>query len=126
MDVGWHLDPGAPLTLGEANGLRGYGLNAFNGDRRFLFNVEDRVFVWDELFRLLDIGAVVFYDSGYAWPASSAIKLTELKNAVGMGLRAAPSRSSDNTPVRIDAAYALSNNSTRSRWSLSIQAGQAF
>ncbi len=126
MDVGWHLDPSAPLSLGEANGLRGYGLNAFNGDRRFLFNVEDRIFVWDELFRLLDVGTVAFYDSGYAWPSTSSIKLSDLKNAVGLGLRVAPSRSAANNPVRIDCAYALSSNQTRSRWSLSIQAGQAF
>ena len=126
LDVGWHLDPAAPLTLGEANGLRGYGLNAFNGDRRFLFNVEDRLYVWDELLRLLDVGAVAFYDSGYAWPATSSIKVGDLKSAVGLGLRLAPSRSADNSPVRIDAAYALSSNQTRSRWSLSILAGQAF
>ena len=126
LDLGWHLDPAAPLVLGESSGLRGYGLSAFNGDRRFLFNIEDRLFVWDELFRLLDVGAVFFYDSGYAWPTSSSIKLGDLKNSVGMGLRLAPSRSADNNPVRIDLAYALNDNQTRSRWSLSIQAGQAF
>jgi outer membrane protein assembly factor BamA len=126
LDLGWHLDPAAPLTLGEANGLRGYGLSAFSGDRRFLFNIEDRIFVWDELFRLLDVGTVVFYDSGYAWPSTSSVKLADLKNSVGLGLRVAPSRSADNTPVRIDVAYALNDNQTRSRWSLSILAGQAF
>ena len=126
LDLGWHLDPATPLTLGESNGLRGYGLNAFSGDRRFLFNIEDRIFVWDELFRLIDVGAVAFYDSGYAWPTTSSVKLADLKNSVGMGLRLAPSRSTDNSPVRIDLAYALSDNQTRSRWSLSIQAGQAF
>ena len=125
-DLGWHLDPASPLTLGEANGLRGYGLNAFTGDRRFLFNIEDRLFVWDELFRLLDVGAVVFYDSGYVWQPSSSINVADLRNSVGLGLRAAPSRSGSNNPVRIDLAYALNDNQTRSRWSLSILAGQAF
>ena len=126
LDLGWHLDPGAPLALGELNGLRGYGLSEFKGDRRFLFNIEDLIFVWDELYRLLDVGAVAFYDSGYAWPAASPVKLGDLKNSVGMGLRLAPSRSSGNEPVRIDLAYALSDNQSRSRWSLSILAGQAF
>ena len=125
-DLGWRLDPAAPLTLGESNGLRGYGLSAFTGDRRFLFNVEDRVFVWDELWRLLDVGAVAFFDSGYVWPTTSPINLVDLRNSVGLGLRAAPSRSGNNSPVRVDLAYALNDNRSRSRWSLSIQAGQAF
>jgi outer membrane protein assembly factor BamA len=126
LDLGWHLDPAAPLTLGEVNGLRGYGLSQFSGSRRFLFNIEDRIFIWDELWRLLDVGAVAFYDSGYVWPSSSSIKLADLKNSVGVGLRLAPSRSGSNDPVRIDLAYALSSNQSRSRWSLSILAGQAF
>jgi hypothetical protein len=126
LDLGWKLDPGAPLILGEANGLRGYGLNAFSGSRRFLFNVEDRIFVWDELWRLVDVGSVLFYDSGYSWPAPNTVRFGDLKDSVGVGLRLAPSRSADNSPVRIDLAYALSSNQTRSRWSLSILAGQAF
>lgn len=126
LGLGWHLDPTAPLTLGELNGLRGYGLGQFTGSRRFLFNIEDRIFVYDELLRLFDVGAVVFYDSGYAWPSASSVKLADLKNSVGLGLRVAPSRSSSNNPVRIDLAYALSDNRSRSRWALSILAGQAF
>lgn len=126
FDHGWRLDPSAPLTLGEVNGLRGYGLNQFSGDRRLLFNIEDRLFLWDQLLRLFDIGAVVFYDSGYVWPSSRSVKLADLKNSVGLGLRVAPTRSNNNSPVRIDLAYALSDNQSRSRWSLSILAGQAF
>lgn len=126
LDLGWHLDPATPLVLGEVNGLRGYGLSQFTGNRRFLFNIEDRIYVWDELLRLIDVGMVLFYDSGYVWPSSSSIKLADLKNSVGLGLRMAPSRSAGNDPVRIDLAYALSNNQSRSRWSLSILAGQAF
>ena len=125
-DHGWRLDPAAPLTLGEANGLRGYGLNQFIGSRRFLFNAEDRIFVYDQLWRLVDVGAVAFYDTGYVWPTSSSVKFSGLKSSVGLGLRLAPSRSGNNDPVRIDLAYRLNDNQTRSRWSLSILAGQAF
>ena len=126
LDLGWRLDPASPLTLGEANGLRGYGLSAFTGDRSALFNVEDRIYVWDELWRLLDVGAVVFFDSGYAWASSTPVNMVNLRDSVGFGLRLAPSRSANNGPVRIDMARALSNNESRSRWSLSILAGQAF
>lgn len=126
LDLGWRLDPAAPLVLGEFNGLRGYGVGQFTGSRRFLFSMEDRVYVWDNLLRLLDIGAVVFFDSGYVWPASGTVKLGDLRNSVGAGIRIAPSRSAGNSPVRIDLARALNGDSGRARWSLSILGGQSF
>jgi hemolysin activation/secretion protein len=123
---GWRLDPATPLTLGESNGLRGYGLRQFTGNRRLLFNVEDRIFIRDEVWSLLDVGAAVFYDSGYVWPASNPVRFADLKNSIGVGLRLAPSHSNDNSPVRIDLAYALSDNRSGSRWSLSIMGGLGF
>jgi outer membrane translocation and assembly module TamA len=69
---------------------------------------------------------VVFYDSGYVWPSDSPARFSDLKNSLGLGLRLAPSRSSNNSPVRIDLAYALSDNQSPSRWSLSILGGLAF
>ncbi len=125
-DMGWRMDSTSLLSLGEASGLRGYGLNTFTGDRRFLVNFEDRVFVWDNLWRLIDVGTVAFFDAGNVWPVSAPLNVNDLKSSVGIGLRMAASRSSDNTPVRIDLAYALNDNHTSSRWSLSILAGQAF
>jgi outer membrane translocation and assembly module TamA len=91
-----------------------------------VLNIEDRIYVWDDLFRLLDIGAVAFVDSGYVWPAASVVRVADLKNSVGLGLRVAPSRSGSNSPVRIDVAFPLSHRSSRTMWSLSILAGQAF
>jgi hypothetical protein len=126
VDCGWRMDPYAPLSLGEVNGLRGYGLNEFSGSRRFLFNIEDRIFIHDDLFRLFDVGAVAFFDSGYAWPTSKAVDASDLKNSVGLGLRLASSRSAGNSPVRVDLAYPLNDHYGRTRWSLSILAGQAF
>ena len=126
LDHGSRLDPLEPLVLGEFNGLRGYGVGQFTGSRRFLLSIDDLVYVWDDLIRLMDIGAVVFFDSGYVWPASAPIKLGDLKNSVGIGLRVAPSRSSGNSPVRIDLARALNGGTGRPRWSLSILGGQSF
>lgn len=126
LDLGWQLGPGGQMSLGELNGLRGYGLNRFTGSRRFLYNLEDRVYVWDDLFRVLDVGAVAFYDSGYAWPEGSSMNLADLRSSVGLGLRAAPSRSGSNSPVRVDLAYPVGRRTGISSWSLSILAGQAF
>ena len=126
LDLGWRLDSTHQLALGEVNGLRGYGLNDFTGDRRFLFNIEDRLYVYDDLFRVIDVGAVMFYDSGNVWAANRSMKFGDLKNSVGVGLRVAPSRSGSNSPVRIDLAFPMRQRSGGSRWSLSILAGQAF
>lgn len=123
---GWRLDPGSRLALGEDNGLRGYGLGQFQGDRRALFNAEDRFFLWDEVLRLVDVGAVAFYDAGFAWKAGAPVRPSDLRHSVGLGLRLAASRSATNRPLRIDAARALNPNGTRSRWTLSILAGHAF
>jgi len=125
-DHGWRLDPGSLLKLGESNGLRGYGLEQFSGERRLLLNVEDRFFLMDELLRVLDVGAVLFYDAGWAWGSATRTQLTNLRHSVGVGLRLAPSRSGSNSPVRIDLARALNPNGTATRWSLSILAGHAF
>lgn len=125
-DHGWRLDPSALLGLGESNGLRGYGLSQFQGDRRLLLNVEDRLFIRNEIFRLIDLGAVAFFDSGFVWPRRTQMDLRDLRHSIGIGLRLAPSRSASNQPIRVDLARALNPNGTSSRWSLSILAGHAF
>ncbi len=126
LDYGRRLDPLAPLVLGGFNGLRGYGIGQFTGSRRFLLNLEDRMYIWDDLMSLMDIGVVLFFDSGYVWPAAGPIRLGDLKNSVGVGLRVAPSRSASNSPVRIDFARALNGTTGRPRWALSVLGGQSF
>lgn len=125
-DHGWRLDPGSRLTLGESNGLRGYGLGQFSGERRLLVNAEDRFFVYDDWLKILDVGAVLFYDAGYSWPARDRTRLSDLRHGVGIGLRVASSRSASNSPLRLDVARALNPNGADSRWTLSILAGHAF
>jgi outer membrane protein assembly factor BamA len=126
LDIAWRLDPAEPLLLGEFRGLRGYAVGQFAGNRRVLLNVEDRVYVWDDLFRVMDVGLVFFFDSGYVWPVSKSVRLSDLKNSVGAGLRLAPSRSAGNNPVRIDLAHGLNGSQSPSNWLLSILGGQAF
>lgn len=122
----WLLDPLAPITLGEDSGLRGYRSGQYKGARRALLNVEDRIFIRNEIWSVLDLGAVLFFDTGCAWAAGHPPGARDLKSAVGVGLRMAPSRSGSNSPVRVDLAYALNDNRSRSPLLLSILAGHAF
>lgn len=86
---GTDLDPDRLLGLGYSNGLRGYSRDAFTGDKRLLFSVEDRIFLADTLFRLVALGVLVFFDTGFVWDEGQSIDLADLRYAVGTGLRVA-------------------------------------
>lgn len=126
FDQGWRLDAPHLLYLGDDNGLRGYHAKQLQGTRKFVFNAEDRVFLFQNLMKLVDGGAAAFFDTGSAWQPERRMSLADFKSSVGIGLRLAAARSADNNPVRIDLAHALNDNNFNSRWTVSIQAGHAF
>jgi len=86
---GTHLDPDRLLGLGYPNGLRGYSRDAFTGDKRLLLSVEDRVFLSENLFRLVALGILIFFDTGFVWDEGQSVDLADLRYAVGTGLRVA-------------------------------------
>jgi hypothetical protein len=84
---GTNLDPDRLLGLGYPNGLRGYDRNAFTGDKRLLFSLEDRIFLAENLFRLIAMGILAFFDTGFVWDQGQSVDLSDLRYAVGTGLR---------------------------------------
>jgi len=86
---GTHLDPDLLFGLGYPNGLRGYSRDAFTGDKRLLLNVEDRIFLAEDLFRLVALGILIFFDTGFVWDEGQSVDLADLRYAVGTGLRVA-------------------------------------
>jgi hemolysin activation/secretion protein len=86
---GIDLDPDRLLGLGYSNGFRGYSRDAFTGDKRLLFSVEDRIFLADNLFHLVALGILVFFDTGFVWDEGQSVDLADLRYAVGTGLRVA-------------------------------------
>ncbi|MBI3548729.1 MAG: hypothetical protein HY078_06720 [Elusimicrobia bacterium] len=125
-DHSWRLDRASFLQLGEGNGLRGYRLDQFAGTRRAVMQVEDRFYIRNEILSLFDLGAAVFFDTGYAWPRGAGMQFSDLRSSVGFGIRVAPSRTASNSPWRIDVARALNDNGSPSRWSVSVLGGQSF
>lgn len=125
-DHGYRLDPEDYLLLGEDTGLRGYAIGQFSGERRLLFNLEDRMFFAEDVFHLISLGGALFFDSGYSWNREETMGLSDLRSAIGIGFRIAMSRSSRNEPIRFDLAYALNNNDQNSRLVFSIQSGLKF
>ena len=127
FDRGWNLDRDVQFFADGANGLRGYKLHAFEGDKRLVWNVEHRLFTGREILQLASLGAVAFFDTGTAPPPGHPLKISEFKSDVGVGLRIAISRSSTNTILRIDAAYALNADPFGRRgWLISFSSGQLF
>jgi hypothetical protein len=99
------------LVLGGDTGLRGYPRNYQTGDRRLLFNVEERVYTDWYPFRLIRVGGAAFYDRGRAWggPGESPSSARWLSN-VGFGLRFLSTRSSFGNVVHVDFAFPLNRD----------------
>ncbi len=122
--VGWHLDPEVQIPLDGTTGVRGYRLNAVEGDRRLVANAEVRVFLVPETWSLLSFGLAAFGDVGYSWGQPDVF--WHLADA-GLGLRIGITRASKNNLVRIDVARVLHPDPQgRTGWLVSFSSGQAF
>lgn len=111
-----HLDADNQLLLGGDTGLRGYPLRYQDGDRRALITLEQRFFTNYYPFRLVRVGAAVFFDAGRTWSGESgrAPNLGLLKDA-GIGLRVSPSRSGLGNVVHLDLAFPLDGDTSIKR-----------
>ena len=106
--AGENLDLDNPLYLGGETGLRGYPLRYQNGDSKALLTLEHRFFTNWYPFRLVRVGAAIFFDAGRAWGESpvGAPNLGILKD-VGFGLRLGNARAANTPVVHIDIAFPL-------------------
>lgn len=111
------------LTLGEDNGLRGYGARQFVGSSRLRLNLEDR---YDTTFELatLRVGAVAFFDAGWVGENDDLGRPYE---SVGVGLRIGSKPLFGDGLLRIDLARPLDDVDGESDgWKLSVSVGQVF
>jgi len=126
-DQGWNLDGDVQFFADGANGLRGYHLYAFEGNRRFIWNVEQRIFSGKEILQLVAPGLAVFFDTGAAVPAGQSFGFHDLKSDIGVGLRLGIARAPANNILRIDLAYAFNADPLGRRGFLvSFSSAQAF
>jgi len=114
------------LLLGDDNGLRGYTVREFSGNKKLFFSVEDRIFLMDDVWELFSVGGALFADSGMVWKRDESVDLSKLKSDIGIGLRFGMTRSSSAKVIRIDLAYALNRNEADKRWVITIKSGQIF
>jgi outer membrane protein assembly factor BamA len=126
-DQGWKLDNDVQFFADGDNGLRGYRLHAFEGNRRVILNLEHRVFSGKEILQLIAPGLVVFFDTGAALPPGQSFGIRDLKSDVGVGLRLGIARAPTNNILRFDLAYAFNPDPLGKRGFLvSFSSAQAF
>lgn len=108
IDYGDDLDEDREFLVGGDNALRGYESRTFTGDKRLVLNLEDRVHMLDDVFKLVSIGSAFFLDVGGATEeAFSDLVSDEMYADIGFGLRLAVPRSSGGRVLRVDVALPL-------------------
>lgn len=108
IEYGEDFDKDRQLLLGAENGLRGYESRTFEGDKRFLLNLEDRIHLIEDVFELMSIGTVIFADvGGTTYGSMGDLFKHDIYSDVGVGLRIGFPRSSGGGVVRIDLAFPL-------------------
>lgn len=105
LDQVLNPDDDTQLILGGTSGLRGYPMNAFAGNRLIQANLENRLFLVEEVFEFFGVGAVGFVDAGYVWPRGTAPQLGDLRVGYGAGLRFHLTRASLGQVLRFDLAW---------------------
>lgn len=108
VEYGSNLSVDNQLSIGGDSGLRGYPLKYQNGDRKFLFSLEERYFFeWYPL-HLMKTGVSAFADVGAAWDSKSENRHSLAD--VGFGFLFASTRQSANNILRVDFAFPLDDN----------------
>ena len=127
VDRGFDLDRDVQLFADGLNGLRGYRIHSFEGNKRIILNLEHRIFSGREILHLVAPGAVAFVDVGTAVPPGEALRIQSFKTDAGVGLRFGIARAPSNNILRIDFAYAF-NPDPRGRrgFLVSFSSSQAF
>lgn len=127
------------VILGADNGLRGYSLRQFNGEKVMVFSLESRTlcggtffkgindgltriatFIAKPIFknRIIDLGLVLsatsFVDIGYIWDTYNTFDITQVKRAVGFGIRGNFSKVSNAGIFRFEIAFPLDHPTSKS------------
>jgi hypothetical protein len=126
-----NIDDDRQLILGsEAGGLRGYRARSFVGDKRFALNFEDRMFLVENIFNFVSLGAVSFLDLGGAsYDSLSTLIRNDTYADVGFGLRIGLPRSSGGSVFGIDIAFPIRDSADGTDAfspRIVFQAGQVF
>jgi outer membrane protein assembly factor BamA len=107
-----HLDADTQLLLGGDNGLRGYPLRFQAGTSQAVMTLEQRFYTDWQPFRLANVGAALFADTGRMWGQDRFAAAPQgWLSDVGVGLRLGSARSGLGSILHIDVAFPLNRTS---------------
>jgi hemolysin activation/secretion protein len=105
------LDQDVQLTLGGDTGLRGYPFAYQAGTAKALLTLEQRYYTKWYPFRLFNVAAAAFIDTGRTWGTDVTGETSlGLLTDVGIGLRLGSSRSAFGNVLHIDLAFPLNTD----------------
>jgi outer membrane protein assembly factor BamA len=122
LKVARELEESSQFLLGGDSGLRGYTARAFNGDKKFIMNLESRIFTGLKLFTVA-MGGILFIDGGYAWPRNQSIDFSDLNYSAGFGFRFVFTKFPGSPIARIDFGYPIN---TGGGFGIALGVGQHF
>lgn len=126
VNYGRDLDADRQFFADGSTGLRGYRLHSFAGDSSIVMNLEHRIYLGREIWKVLSPGVAFFIDAGNAAYGPDTFRPGDLKIDAGFGLRLGLTRTTSNV-FRLDFAYALDPDPLgRSGWLVSFSGRQAF
>lgn len=130
LDYGDDLDRDRQFVLGADDGLRGYKARTFTGNKRLALNFEDRIFLADNVWDLINFGSAFFFDVGGAsYDPLPDLLQNDMYADVGVGLRISFPRSSGGRVLRAEIALPLrdgADGSGRMEPRFIISGGQLF
>lgn len=117
-----------PVTLGGESGVRGFPLQYQHGNNRAMTSVELRYYPQVNIYRVLDMGMVAFFDAGKAWAGESSRdnEYSGVLASTGLGARFYSNRSSHRNVIHVDMAFPLSNGDNVDSWQWRLQVKQSF
>ena len=117
-----------PVALGGGKALRGYPLQYQHGKDSLLLTGELRYYPGINLYRLFDMGAAVFIDTGKTSGTTPRENIEPgwLQSA-GIGLRFfTPHARQEGQVIHMDLAYPLTDNPDIDGWEIRLESKQAF
>ena len=100
-----------PVVLGGETGLRGYPLQYGHGEHSTQFTLEARYYPKINIYKLLELGAAAFIDTGRVYKQeSTSLNQSEWLTSIGIGARFYSTQTSDANVIHVDIIKPLSND----------------
>lgn len=117
-----------PVNIGGNSGLRGFPLQYQHGEHSVKLTSEIRYYPEINLFKLFDLAATAFFDSGRAFGDSPVENIEdEWLYSVGIGARLySPHSTGNNQVIHIDFAFPQSQNPELDKFEIRVEAKQSF